>query len=695
MKLEYLIMNNFRSFYGETEKINFAHGEKNVTVVHAKNGSGKTGILNAFTWALYDSFTPAFKFPKQLVNKRAISQAKSGDIISAWVEIKFSHNDKSYIVKRTKNVTRVSDTESNENFTWTDSGSLVRLQWQSGDGHWHNEELVDDVIGRVLPKDLHGYFFFDGERIEKIVDQTSEQRKEIKNAAKKLLGLEIVERGITHLDKARKHFEAALSDSGDSELKKLIDDKSKIETEKEGLEAANKELNTENGRVLGLIETIEAKLSEHKETKAIQERRAKITIGKEEILVELFNIDVEIRKVISKYGYSVFIKDLMDKFKNRLEYMRKKGELPSGIKRQFVDDLLQKNECICGTNLSQGSKERDSVSGWRAKAGLVDVEEKAIRIGAEIKSIEDNGTFFSDNLKLHVESKRKKILSISEIELELDDISKKLIDIPKEEISTLETQRGHFLDRHESNLTAFNENNGVIKDKDIQIKGIYIKIDKLQSSKDKVNLAKNRVEASISAKKVLGDMLKLYEVSFKDDLQEKMQEIYLHITNTPYKPVITSDFGLKLQEETTGSMHDVAASTGESQVLSLTFISGIIEVARAHIESQRQQLPGPDASSYPVVMDSPFGALDPEYRTGIADYLPKITDQVVVLASMSQWGGGVEASMRSKIGKEYFLTYNSPTAVENLTSSVNGKSIILINKVDKYEWTTVGEVKNG
>jgi len=35
--------------------------------------------------------------------------------------------------------------------------------------------------------------------------------------------------------------------------------------------------------------------------------------------------------------------------------LRERGELPTGIKRQFVGDLLNERRCICGTELIEGT----------------------------------------------------------------------------------------------------------------------------------------------------------------------------------------------------------------------------------------------------------------------------------------------------------------------------------------------------
>ncbi|MBT6325854.1 MAG: AAA family ATPase, partial [Bdellovibrionales bacterium] len=60
MNLLKLTLNNFRIFYGE-RVIEFSNdSNKNVTLVHAENGMGKTTMLNAIKWCLY-SRAPDFE----------------------------------------------------------------------------------------------------------------------------------------------------------------------------------------------------------------------------------------------------------------------------------------------------------------------------------------------------------------------------------------------------------------------------------------------------------------------------------------------------------------------------------------------------------------------------------------------------------------------------------------------------------
>jgi DNA sulfur modification protein DndD len=131
MKLTSIKLCNFRSFYGKTPEIILAGTEScNTTIIHGNNGSGKTSLLNAFTWVLYEKFSAAFASVEQLVNKRAIAEAKPGQAVECWVELEWEHEGKRYNVKR---VCRVYKKETDVNVTKTE----LRMQVAGDDGRWY------------------------------------------------------------------------------------------------------------------------------------------------------------------------------------------------------------------------------------------------------------------------------------------------------------------------------------------------------------------------------------------------------------------------------------------------------------------------------------------------------------------------------------------------------------------------------
>jgi DNA sulfur modification protein DndD len=126
--------------------------------------------------------------------------------------------------------------------------------------------------------------------------------------------------------------------------------------------------------------------------------------------------------------------------------------------------------------------------------------------------------------------------------------------------------------------------------------------------------------------------------------------------------------------------------------LSLSFIGSVID--RVRYWSKKHSLIGLANSSFPIVMDSPFGTLDENYRRQIAKLIPTLADQLVVLATKTQWRGEVEAEMASYIGKEYVLVFNSAKSDSQPESiELCGQTYPLVRQSpNAFEWTEVLEV---
>jgi DNA sulfur modification protein DndD len=153
---------------------------------------------------------------------------------------------------------------------------------------------------------------------------------------------------------------------------------------------------------------------------------------------------------------------------------------------------------------------------------------------------------------------------------------------------------------------------------------------------------------------------------------------------------------LTLIENTAWQSAAVAASTGENQILSLSFIGGIIDRVREW--SENKMLMGLDSSTFPVVMDSPFGSLDGIYRRQIARIIPKLANQLIVLVTKTQWRGEVAQEMADYIGREYVLAYNSPKLdCEEDAIEIRGDRYPLVRQSpNEFEYTEIIEVeRNG
>lgn len=686
MRLTSIKLCNFRSFYGKTPEILLAWADKsNTTLIHGNNGSGKTSLLNAFTWVFYEKFSAAFASIEQLVNKRAIAEAKPGEAVECWVEIGWEHDSKNYRVRRMCRVYK--------NQTDIDAGrSDLYMNVAGDDGCWYlPAQHPDEIINQILPSSLHQYFFFDGERIEQIV--RADKKAEIAEATKMLLGVEVLNRAINHLGVAKKTLESELAAIGDSEIKQLLRQQEKLVKESEIIGDRQKEIERE----LEYQETIKKetsnRLRELSSAKELQERRQELDRQKKVNQDNLRQSREALKKVISTRGYTVLLSETTAQFRTIVNELKQRGELTAGISREFVNDLLTQHRCICGAELHEGSFACDSVKTWMDRAGSSAVEETAIRMSAQVDEIDKQAPAFWSEIDREQAIIQQLRQTISEIETELDNIQERLRKDPSEEIRNLQKR----LDEIEAKIRELTLEQGAnqqqIYNLKAEIEGLDKQITKQKLNEEKQVLAQRRITATGDAIERLTEVRYRQEKQFRLQLEQRVKEIFREISFTPYIPKISEKYELTLVENTAGLEMPVAASTGENQILSLSFIGSIIDRVREW--SEKKMLMVPDSSTFPIVMDSPFGSLDNNYRRQIAKIMPNLATQLVVLVTKTQWRGEVEAEMADRIGREYVLTYySSKPDCEEDSIDLGGRRYPLVKQSpNEFEYTEIIEVE--
>jgi DNA sulfur modification protein DndD len=689
MKLTSIKLCNFRSFYSTSPEINLAVGDKrNTTIIHGNNGSGKTSLLNAFTWVLYEKFSAAFASAEQLVNKRAIAEAQKGQPVECWVEIGWEHEGKRYRVKRSCRVYKNdSDFEAGK--------TELRMWIGEDDGEWYfPPQHPEEIINQILPASLHQYFFFDGERIEEIV--RSDKKAEIAEATKIFLGVEVINRSIRHLGEAKKSLENELKTIGNAETKQLLKQQQNLETKSERLRNRQIEIDQELENQHILKKETNNRLLELVQVKELQDRWQNLEAQKAENQSAFKKNKEALKKLISARGYTVLLSQTTAQFRQIIDDLKQRGELTSGISREFVNELLKSQRCICGTDLTPGNSHHGNVQTWLDKAGSSAVEETAIRMGVQVDEIDKQAAAFweeADREQARIKQLRE---TISQVEAELDNIQDKLRKDANEEISSLQKRA----DEISSKIDELNREQGANQQEILHLKteieALVKQIAKQKLNEEKQILAQRRIHATQDAIERLTEVKNRQEKQFRLQLEKRVQEIFHQLSVKPYIPQISEKYELTLVENTAGIAAPVAASTGENQILSLSFIASIIDKVREWSQ-KRKMMMLPDTSTFPIVMDSPFGSLDEMSRRHIAATIPKLANQLIVLVSKTQWRGEVAEEMADRIGREYVLTYySSKPDCEQDYILLNGERYPLIKQSpNEFEYTEIIEVMRG
>lgn len=688
MKLTSIKLCNFRSFYGKTPEITLAGGDvRNTTMIYGSNGAGKTSFLNAFTWVLYEKFSAAFASTEQLVNKRAIAESQPGDPVECSVEVGWEHENIRY---RAKRGCRVYKNQSD----FIEAGKTQLTMWLAGDdGQWKiPNQLPEEIITQILPASLHQYFFFDGERIEEIV--RSDNKAEIAEAIRTFLGVEVIELSIRHLKDAKKSLETELKHIGDAETKQLLTQKEKLELEIATIDKRQSEIIQDLEYQQTLKKEVSNKLRELSVVKELQERKQNLESQRDSLREELKKARETLKKVISARGYTVLLSETTAKFREIFTDLKQRGELTAGISREFVNDLLNTGRCICGADLKEGTHTHFHVKNLMKKAGSSTVEETAIRMSAQVDEIDKQALAFweeADREQARIQQLRE---NLSQVELELDAIQEQLRKNPHEEISSLQKR----LDVIEATVDELNREQGANQQEVSHLKtnidALIKQISKQKQNEEKQSLAQRRINATQDAIERLSEVKNRQENQFRLQLEQRVQEIFSDMSFTPYIPKISEKYELSLVENTTGIEAPVAASTGENQILSLSFIASIIDKVRDWSE-KRKMMMVPDSSTFPIVMDSPFGSLDANSRRHIAQTIPKLANQLIVLVTQTQWRVEVEEEIADKIGKEYVLVYYSskPNCQQDDIQLGRERYSLVRQSLNGFEYTEIIEVE--
>lgn len=652
MILQSLRLKNFRQYQGEQTLRFSTSKDRNVTVIYGANGAGKTALLNAFTWSLYNCNTPAFDQPDDLINHTAWNEAAPGEVVEASVTLVFEDKGQTYTVER------VSSARKGENGSQIPlKDGEVRLRFTDESGRDHLRDNPEKSIRQILPDRLHSFFFFDGEQIEKLASKNA--YADIEDAIKTILGLTIIERAIRHLDKAGEDLTKEAAEVGSDDDKRLNEEQERIRGEIGSINEERARLIADNKVRSTEIDKIYAQLAGMEEARELQVRREEREAELGQVKAEIAASKRSLADSISRGGHLAYLENLARKVEETVEDHRVKGEIPSEIKLQLIQDLLSEGKCICGRELVESEDPYNCVEAWKDRAGDGLSEEAWIRVGAQA------GRVYADRDRLYeylretnreLDLHRRRQLKLRE---QLDEIQETLGNIDSEEIRKLEERREQLLgDSHHATMRL-----GVLQDNQRDLEAKLNETEqalvKAEAKSQEAKVAKRRVAVAREVRMALRSVLDTETETVRKSLDSQIAQLYAETSYKDYRAQLNNEFELRLTKPR-DQESDVARSSGESQILSLAFVGAVADFARKRSEerSGKDEILGGFAGGvFPVVMDSPFGKLDVAYQERVAEAIPRLAAQVIVIVSKSQGLGAVKDILLPRVGKQAVLRH--------------------------------------
>lgn len=654
MRLLKIDIENFRQFSGKhsMDLGDQAEKSKNVIVIHGENGSGKTTLLNAFKWCFYGQ-TDFDSQNEKLLNERSVASADLGARIEMSVGVEFEHDGLRHSARRFGLFKK-----SGDNAYEPIGGSTFKLSWIDAAGAFKESPNAETHMSQILPEKMQSYFFFNGERIEKLAHVNASDQ--VQNAIKNLMGLEIVERASQHLggavlSKLRKELKEAspkdLADVIEAE-NVLAEEVAKTKREiavvernisefKEELNEVNKALEN-NHEVSGLQRE---RMTLDEEIAALQEKSARLTKDR--------------RDYLSANACLAFSETLVATSSGILDEKRKKGELPFKVKEQFITDLLAQEKCICDRGLEKDTPPYNAVNAFKSSTTSADVENAFIETSSTLSQMAKGRAELFLKLKAFQRDEAAFSADITRKQGRIDVISQQIGGRDAEDIAKLEAKRGDISEKRDSFIS---KKGGLLSDLTTWEERLAQKKqerEKLSIANAMGGVATKRLELAEEVKRVIDALYVALAEQVRSKLSSKVDATFKTIMRKPYWAEISKDYTLQIYKEVGGQKQIVyEKSTGESQITSLSFVGSIVSIARERSAEQGSE--NFKGGIFPIVMDSPFGALDDDYRDKIAEYIPALAEQVIVMVSGSQWRGAVESQVTPRMAREYTLYSFTP-----------------------------------
>ncbi|MBO4568196.1 MAG: AAA family ATPase [Bacteroidales bacterium] len=656
MRIESIEIHNFRQYRNVTFKFPNETGKNDLHIIYAKNGVGKTNVLNAITWCLYDTemhlgdkYTANVMLNNQLVQELRKSIADGGNVIGdVTVKIMLSSDDGSEKILFQRvgkfNVSNEAVIPLNSAFT------VMHFI----DGEWNNFEIEEETIPLVkknVPEEIHDYIFFDGEHLENYFK--AGQNENIKNGIEELTQAKIIEKAEVAFNK---YLSEVLNPQiANSSVKDIASAQKDLDDIQNAIDTSSNDINTMTTQIHNCddkIATLDNIISGHSH---VSEKTAKL----KEVEGFIDSLKIEIQQ--KKAEMMVFAREYIQYFalypaiKSLYKYIQEQdnhGNLPPRIDKFLLEAIAKHKHClVCDQDLSDHSY------------SFIEQLRKEIEVSSETSALLNKTIVIlrqyltklseykskRDSLIKEQESLQNKYNKYLEEEKKLNTY---LLNIPNTEAITKAIEQKKELREERDKIVA---KKGVEEDHKKELENQYSAQDKKLKSLIEKNQQLEKVNKQAEYCKLCRNILK---ETRSELLAESRSEMEKETFNTFLQLLWKKDAFSKVEilEDYTFRLLDIygiqtlgSCSAAERALLALSFTLALQKV------SMHDSL---------LFIDTPIGRVDTDNRLNFVNTLCEIAKakQVILTFTPAEYDDNVAAALQNQ-----FASFSKLTMEDGIT----------------------------
>ena len=649
MTLDTLTLRNFRQFK-DIHTIEFAYGKKNVTVILGENGRGKTGIFRAIIYACYGNHKlkqddNVSQEELHLINSVCLKEKENtDDSVEMSVGLKFKHKEATYqIIRKMVGLIRGEKRFEEE------AGAILYVTKDSKTETIEDNEKIDEIINSILNEEISEYFLFDGEKIERLTRANYDQRRAIARSIKDLLDIENVKKAMKAVKILKKRLNDELLTKSQGEYGNVLKIKKDLEEQIENEELNKEKYENEYDSAASQKEVIDKRLQEFKKIKEYLIKREEVEKKLEDLDNQKQQYTLEMAQRLGQIPF-LFLHELINEIYEKIDQKKSKGEIPSEIRKDLIEKILDEKTCICGEKIEVGTERFKKIMDWKNKTIERVLENSLLNIWQNLGMIKSNNSDLFSNIENTLKNVAKIDHEINEARIILDNI--------KEKIGNSDNNNALELEKTRNNI----ENKMI----ELAAKG-YSCDETLMELKDKYQEILQKEEKLLQDEKFKSELSKRTKIA--EDTYNPLKEIYEDFTlevikaletkannffkeflddeskKTLSKIVVDDDYSLQILDTWNNSFL-ANISAGQRQIMSLSFITALAEVASSG-----------KIFEMPLFMDTPFGRLSRKHRENLINKLPEYCKQWILLATDTEVTEAESSLLlkSNKWGKSYLL----------------------------------------
>ena len=654
MILHKLTLNNVGLFHGKQTVNLTPKDSKPIILIGGMNGAGKTTLLDAVRLCLYGkralgsrvSLSEYQEYLSEIIH-RDLTANSPIDHASVILEFEYARDGekKKYTVERTWKRQKGRETVKEGLTIYENDGLNTELEKE----HWQ------DYINELIPIGVSQFFFFDGENVRKLVDDSGHDTF-LRESIKALFGLSLVDRLQSDLNIYLNRL--IKRDSPESVQQEITE----VELEIENLRNRLADIEVESEDLTPQIDDLENKIEQQEHRLATEggnyaQQRGNLMQQQEQYQTEIEDLENKIRAQCEKlFPFALVPENLnrlktqllkeiqLDKWeaKNRalkahkdllLEYLpseefwadiRLKSSQISKIQNKVASLLTKPLECpkeLQGFKKIRArlSAEYDCILEWIDTCLNKVPQEfrelnRALKIaGSTLKKVEN------DLQKVPPEDALKPIIEdLSELNKKLGQLqiqeqnANETIHLLKDQIEKVE-QRQHMLYRSQ------------------QLRQAHIKRPKQVES---VQTVLTEYSAQLTQAKI---------VTLSDAIVEGFNRLSHKPDRIKRIKVDPQTFAVTLYDMYNRSISKDELSAGEQQIYTTALLWGLARTS---------------GKLLPMILDTPLGRLDSNHRQLLIEhYFPYVSHQVILLSTDTEIVGHLLSPLKPHISHTFHLAY--------------------------------------